>query len=157
MNSNGFTLIELLVVVTIIGILAAVGVVAYNGYTSAAKVSTIKTIQAQSVRYLSAELQKCNLGEPTILNKTVTCSGITPHRVMQEVVTILQNQGNKNPYRPAADAHQHTLSYGYTWTSDYDKGFIILSYSGQNIYIRSCNKEPCSSSQNRLENKVMVE
>ena len=39
MNKKAFTLIELLVVVAIIGILAAVGVVAYNGYTASAKTS----------------------------------------------------------------------------------------------------------------------
>jgi type IV pilus assembly protein PilA len=36
-NKSAFTLIELLVVVAIIGILAAVGVVSYSGFTNAAK------------------------------------------------------------------------------------------------------------------------
>ena len=41
-SQKGFTLIELLVVVAIIGILAAVGTVAYTGYTSSAKESVCK-------------------------------------------------------------------------------------------------------------------
>ena len=61
-NNKGFTLIELLVVVAIIGTLAAVGVVAYNGYTSAAKKNAAKAIHANVVKYIGSELAKCNLG-----------------------------------------------------------------------------------------------
>jgi len=40
--NKGFTLIELLVVVAIIGILAAEGVVSYNGYTGVTKINATK-------------------------------------------------------------------------------------------------------------------
>ena len=52
MKRNAFTLIELLVVVAIIGILAAVGVVAYNGYTAAAKVNAVKYNFSQIVKFI---------------------------------------------------------------------------------------------------------
>ena len=71
MKQKGFTLIELLVVVAIIGILAAVGVTAYSGYTSSAKIAAAKANQKSVLKWIAAEAQKCQLGIDMIMNGEV--------------------------------------------------------------------------------------
>ena len=61
MKQNGFTLIELLVVVAIIGILAAVGVVAYSGYTSSAKKAVTKANHKLILNTMVNEIQMCDI------------------------------------------------------------------------------------------------
>ena len=66
MKKNGFTLIELLVVVAIIGILAAVGVVAYNGYTSSAKRNATLANFKTAGKFIGNTLKLCDAQGGTI-------------------------------------------------------------------------------------------
>ena len=94
-NNKGFTLIELLVVVAIIGILAAVGVVAYNGYTNSAKINASKSNQAAVVKYIAAEIQKCNMGtEDTAMGGNLTCLGRTASSIQTAAIAGLADFKN---------------------------------------------------------------
>ena len=111
-NNKGFTLIELLVVVAIIGILAAVGTVAYQGYTAGAKKNATKSNHASVTKYIAAELAKCNMGESTVMGGEYACDG-SDKTVPAAAVAALADF--KNSYSPASAAvTEDALALGAT-------------------------------------------
>ena len=129
-KNKGFTLIELLVVVAIIGILAAVGTVAYTGYTASAKKNAAKTLHSQAAKYIAAEIQKCTLDSgATAMGGEIDCDaaadaddGPTADNYAQAYV----DSGVKNPYKPG-DVGAEKGDAGTV------EGLLYLTVTGDNI------------------------
>ena len=140
-NKKGFTLIELLVVVAIIGILAAVGVVAYNGYTASAKESVCKNNFKLFEKLIVEKYTLCQI-EPTIelqLNYwkntpgkkyNYNCSNATNIRVIANEVGKHITNFIEDPYNPNFHGNVEFVS----WNGIPYKDGMISTYNG---YIRT--------------------
>ena len=127
-NNKGFTLIELLVVVAIIGILAAVGTVAYTGYTANAKKSAAKSNHASVVKYIAAELQKCNMDETSSMDSNLTCNDRDTAATVQ-AAAVLALSDFKNPFDTASAAVSTTSA---------TIGFVKVTDDGSDVTVATC-------------------
>ena len=156
-NIKGFTLIELLVVVAIIGVLAAVGVTAFQGFTDNAKQQAMKSIHAGTVKKVSAELQKCSIGSSTFMNGTnrvngtsysVNCNANSTTNASNAYTALLNTANDKNPWTTS----QFAVNAGNGFT----KGRTNIQRAGNLLYIRSCWNDGCATA-NRQQDSVQAE
>jgi len=158
MNRKAFTLIELLVVVAIIGILAAVGVVAYNGYTGAAKVNATKTNYKLIIKEIRLVMLACEMNGYAVVKPDYHSDKVynlsCPFHPAVFVYHIENSYNIKNSYMPT----QRMTQSGDCGQSENDGqiGYVYIGRYGNNINVCSCFKKPCNSTNNRLEKSIAI-
>ena len=152
MKQKGFTLIELLVVVAIIGILAAVGVVAYNGYTASAKKSAATANHKNVVKYIINEVMKCSTGATTAMNNNLDCSKQGTQTWKDFVAKAVEKslEDFKNPYKSSETA----VTHGGGITNDIHVGYNRMLSPGIKIQVMTCVKTPCSGTRCQMPNHL---
>ena len=161
-KEKGFTLIELLVVVAIIGILASVGVVAYNGYTESAKKAGVASNHANTMKFVGAELAKCNIDDNTMEDSGGTAkldctkTGTTGTVATAAAAAISSRTKEfKNPYGSAT-----VITKVAAAAAVMKKGEMHISDDGSTVTIESCkSKDGCAATTttDRLVGEVIID
>ena len=164
MKNKGFTLIELLVVVAIIGILAAVGVVAYSGYTSGAKKSTIKQNYKTIYKKFRAERAMCSIDSSLkIYDGTLNCSQDNTNHIIPTIENYYNHATGKVPLKNITKSRaenflKHRGCDEFTKDEAYGHMYICVKSHSPGLVewkFSACFEQPCSNANNRVSNEFI--
>ena len=119
-----------------------------EGYANAARKAATKTLHAQTIKYISAEIQKCKSGESFFMNNTQKCPATAAKAVSGSIETML----DKNPFYTT----NKSVRLSDINKNNEDVGYVSLSHSGSIIFIKTCIDTPCKKEENRLQTSIKV-
>lgn len=124
MKQKGFTIVELLIVIVVIGILAAITIVAYNGIQNRANDNTIQADLSNFAKLM--EIQKVDIGRyPSILT------------------SAMGFKFSKNAY--GLDFQNYNVRYCYNVAND---SYILIANSKSGNYFKAQNSTVQSTASN---------
>ena len=132
-----------------LGIPIFLSYVVYEGFTNSAKKNATKTIHAQTIKYISAEIQKCKIGESKFMSNSQDC----PATALKAINGAVATMADKNPF----DTAKNSIRQSDSNNNDVDVGYVSISASGSNIIIKTCIKRPCRKEENRKQSTVSIE
>lgn len=121
-STSGFTIVELLIVIVVIGILAAITIVAYNGVQNRAFDTSIQS----DLKNIAQKLEIGRVDSPTDSYPITNAS----------LATIVDIKVNKNSYATTPAANYNLLMCFPTLTNPTEFALLAQSKSGKKFYIR---------------------
>jgi type IV pilus assembly protein PilA len=149
--------------VAIIGILASVGVVAYNGYTASAQRGAAGSNHNSVAKWISNEFQKCAIGEVDAMDENLTCvdEGVAAGAAEVAAATIVSQRADgarmNNPYGGAlAVQEEGTAAPGLQGCTRENAGQIVVTVVEDDVVVTTCTAARDGTTLNRLEDIIVL-
>jgi prepilin-type N-terminal cleavage/methylation domain-containing protein len=157
---KGFALIELLIVVSIIGILAGVGIPMYQGYVENSKEAVCQSNFSNLTKGFSTKAYDCSINQPCQLaykSPNAKDAGVLyPVNTKQVKRFILyadyfinhfDNPRTKNPYAPMGNRALQPGRCNVASVNNKGHIWVWADNSSTNVTMCSCCGETCSTSE----------
>ena len=126
-KSKGFSLIELLVVIAIIGVLSAVGITAYSGYTKDAKVKVALANHKSLIRFITSEMYRCMSADTFVWGGN--CTDVVDEVLLRNYLN--NDLGMISPYNQESIAYQSVARSNAQKLARRGQVLVIMNFANE--------------------------